>query len=388
MDPVSNPYSPGAGTKPAALVGRQEVSESWLTALVRVERGRTHSPFALVGLRGVGKTVLLAELDALAQKRNWISARIEADSDHSLRELLGEALYEPIHDLVRPNIGERVLKLLKTAASFKASYSAEGVWNFGLDLSATPGGGADTGEIDTDLRKLVRELSAVAGDDGHGLAILIDEAQDLSVEDLRALCVVAHRASQEGWPFLVALAGLPSLRSVLAEAKSYAERFSFFGIRELTEEAARKALTLPADEENVDWSQEALTKIIAASGRYPYFLQQFGKDSWDAAEQSPISSRDADLGIAVGTNSLDNGFFNVRWDRATKGEKAYMRAMAIDQDQGSSSGEVAARLGKSPSSCGPIRAQLIAKGLIYSPDHGVIAFTVPHMYKYIEKQPR
>ncbi|MEP9395633.1 ATP-binding protein [Gordonia sp. VNQ95] len=387
MDAVGNPYSPGAGRRPAALVGRDPAIAEWQNSLRRAEKDRIDSPQVLIGRRGVGKTVLLARFASEARERDWVVARIEASHDLNFREALGEALYEPLSDMVRPGVGERVVKALKTASSFKASYSSDGVWSFGLDFTASPGGGADTGVIETDLRKLIRELADAAASIGVGLAVLIDEAQDLEVDDLRALCVVAHQAAQDDWRFLLAFAGLPSLRGMLAQARSYSERFRYVGVEELDESAARAALILPARDEGVEWSDAALDEVITASGCYPYFLQQFGKETWDVAGGSPIDRRDAAYGIALGNNHLDRGFFSVRWDRATKAEKDYMRAMAQDSGEDSQSGEIASRLGRSIGSLGPTRANLISKGLVFAPNHGVVAFTVPHMHLFIAKQP-
>jgi hypothetical protein len=200
MDPVLNPYSPGAGRKPAALVGRDQPRSDWNVALDRVEAGRSNQPFVLYGLRGVGKTVLLSDFRRSADGREWIVAQVEAGGDKDLREALGEALHAPLADLARPSAGRRLAKALKTALSFKASYDATGTWNFGLDLSGASGGGADTGVFETDLRKLVQDLAAAAEEEGVGVAILIDEAQDLSKSELIAICAIAHASAQDDSP--------------------------------------------------------------------------------------------------------------------------------------------------------------------------------------------
>lgn len=388
MDAVLNPYSPGAGRPPAALVGRDSQQEAWRVALERVHHGRTAQPLVLYGLRGVGKTVLLTGFAKTARGREWIVAQVEAGAGKSLREALGEALHGPLADLARPSAGKRLLKALKTALSFKASYDATGSWNFGLDLAETPGGGADTGVLETDLAKLVQDLSAAAQEEGVGLAILIDEAQDLTDGELVAICSTAHAAGQNGWPILFALAGLPSLPRVLAEAKSYAERlFIFERIEHLSGDLAREALTEPAATEQVGWDDDAVTFVVTETQGYPYFLQQFGQDTWNAATGPDVTLADARLGAANGRAALDNGFFRARWDRATRAEQRYLRAMALDGDAGSSSGEVAGRLGAGTNSFGPARANLISKGLIYAPEHGVVAFTVPGMADFIRRQP-
>lgn len=229
-----NPYSPGAGRKPSALVGRDRQRAEWTHAIQRIERGRSAQPVVLYGLRGVGKTVLLSDFRRTAAGADWIVAQVEAGADRSLREGLGEALHGPLSDLARPNAGSRLLRALKTALTFKASYDTTGSWSFGLDLSNASGGGADTGSFETDLRKVILDVSAAAEEEGVGLAILIDEAQDLAVDELTALCAIAHRAMQDDWKVLFALAGLPSLPWILAEAKSYSERFSTNRSKHLT----------------------------------------------------------------------------------------------------------------------------------------------------------
>ncbi|KJQ55468.1 ATP-binding protein [Microbacterium sp. SA39] len=386
MDPVRNPYSPGAGRKPAALVGRDKALKAWATSIERTRIGRTDQPVILYGLRGVGKTVLLSEFRRNAAKRDWIVAQIEAGAGKTLRELVGEALYAPLADIARASAGKRLLKAIKTALSFKASYDTNGIWSFGLDLDGTPGGGADTGILDTDLKKLIHDLAEAAEEEGVGLAILIDEAQDLDPAELITLCTVAHAAAQDNWAVLFGFAGLPSLPRILAEAKSYAERFEYFKIEQIEEDVVSEALSIPAAQEDATWDDEAIELVVAASGRYPYFLQQFGQETWNVASGPNIRAAEAQLGILQGYNQLDNGFFRARWDRATPAEQAYLRAMAPDGDAGSSSGEVAGRMNKKPKSLGPTRANLISKGLVYAPEHGVVAFTVPGMADFIGRQ--
>lgn len=387
MDPVINPYVPGAGRKPAALVGRDSVVRSWDVALQRAEAGVTDQPFVLYGLRGVGKTVLLSQLRRDAQAREWWVVQLEAGGGASLRKMLGEGLYEPLSDISRPSAGRRVLKALKTALSFKASYDESGTWTFGVDLAGVAGGGADSGVLDTDLRKIVKDVSLAAQEEGVGLAVLIDEAQDLTGEELITLAVVAQAAAQDGWPVLFGLAGLPSLPQTLAEAKSYSERFQFTYIERLSQSDAESALVLPALAAGVHWTEDALAHVVTAAGRYPYFIQQFGQESWNAAGGSQVELADARVGVASGQQQLDNGFFRARWDRTTPSEKAYLRAMCPEGDAGIGSGEVASRMGRSLATLGPARAKLISKGLVYAPDHGVVAFTVPGMAAFIERQP-
>lgn len=344
----------------------------------------------LYGLRGVGKTVLLVDFQSIAERADWIVGYTEAGAGKPLREMLADALQMPLADLARPSAGQKIRTALKTFLSFNASVTSEGTWTFGLDLDKDSGGGANTGSLDFDLAKMVRDVSSAAAEEGVGLALLIDEAQDLTIEELTALCAIAHTAAQRNWPVLITLAGLPSLPVKLAEAKSYAERlFTYHPVRELADPDAREAIVEPAREHDVDWDEDAVDHVINATGGYPYFLQEYGQSSWaEAADDTKrITLRDAEIGGLVALRDLDNGFFRVRWERATPKEREYLQAMAVDGDNGSSSGEVARRLQKKAAALGPTRASLINKGLIYAPEHGRIAFTVPRMADFITRQP-
>lgn len=388
MRKALNPYSPGAGRTPAAFVGRDSEIEAWFVGMQRVEAHLSARPLALYGLRGVGKTVLLNQMRRDAEGRGWLTAKVEAGSGKSLRQALGEALYGPLSDLARPSAGARLLKALRTALSFKASYDSSGTWSFGIDLDDVPGGGADSGVLETDLGKLLKDLSFGAAEEGGGLAVLIDEAQDLAREELTALCAVAHQASQDDWPLLLAVAGLPSLPRDLSEARSYAERlFEYHHVHTLGPSQSRDALASPAQSAGVEWEDAALEFVIEGAVGYPYFLQQYGESSWNEADSSPITLTDARVGVAAGTAALDAGFFRSRWDRATPMERDYLRAMAEDLGADSLSGQVARRMGRSAGSIAPARANLIAKGLIYAPEHGRVAFTVPGMDAFIRRQP-
>jgi hypothetical protein len=387
MDPVLNPYAPGAGRPPAALVGRTEPLAAWDVGLRRVEAGRDAQSLVLYGLRGVGKTVLLNRFARVARRRSWLVTQVEARAGQTMRAMVGEGFHDNLVDLARPGVGARVLKALRTALSFKASYDSTGRWSFGLDLDGAPGGGADTGAFESDLGKLLRDLAGAAEEQGVGVAVLVDEAQDLPTEELVGLCAIVHSANQRGDRLVVALAGLPSLPRRLAEAKSYAERlFRFHRVAQLEPPAAAEAVVEPARREGVRWQDAAVDLVVAESGGYPYFLQQFGQETWNAATGPVVSLPDARVGVAMGRLALDGGFFRARWDRATPAEKEYLRAMAVDGDDGSATGEVAARLGKRITSLGPTRANLISKGLIYSPDHGVVAYTVPAMAAFVRRQ--
>jgi hypothetical protein len=389
VDAVRNPYEPGAGRPPAALVGRDPIIDQWLTSLRRVETGRSARPIALYGLRGVGKTVLLARLAREAQDRGWIVAQVEAGTDKPLRVALTEQLHGPLANLAVPTAGERLRRALKTAMSFfRLSYDAQTAsFTYEIDLSQTGGGGADTGLLETDLGKLIEDLSAAAAESAHGLALLIDEAQDLSPQERVAVCVAAHQVSQRGSACLIALAGLPSLPRVLAEAKSYAERlFDFHEVERLPDDVARLALIEPAALEDTPWDADAVDFVVGRASGYPYFLQQYGQETWNVALGDVLTLTDARVGAERAQLALDVGFFRSRWERATPSEKRYLQAMAADGDAGSGTGDVASRLGMRPSSLGPVRAGLIGKGLVYAPAHGRIAFTVPGMAEFALRQ--
>lgn len=388
MDPITNPYSPGAGRLPAALVGRETQLGAWKTAIARVQAGRDAQSIALYGLRGVGKTVLLNRFSRLGRDMNWIVAQIEAKPGTSMRHLISEALRGELTELARPGLGRRVLTALKTYLSFKASYETSGTWSFGLDLKDAEGGGADSGAFEPDLGKLLKDLCGAAEERGIGVALLIDEAQDLPTEELVALCSILHGATQRQERLVVALAGLPSLPRKLAEAKSYAERqFGFHVIDALSQADAADALIDPAVDEGVNWDPQAVAYVTARAGGYPYFLQQYGQEVWNVADGSAIELADARHGVAIGQLALDSGFFRIRWDRATPAEREYLKAMAVDGDAGSLTGAVADRLHKKITAIGPTRANLISKGLVYSPDHGLVAYTVPAMAAFVRRQP-
>lgn len=387
MDELTNPYSPGAGIRPAALVGRDNELRGWDVSLERLENQRPARSVALQGLRGVGKTVLLGEFERRASTRDWITAMVEADVEQPLRQALVQALYPTLVELAKPSAGQRVRRLLRTFTSFSVKVGAAGTSSFGVDLSAEAPGGADTGNLRLDLTQLGRDLSAAAVESGRGVALLIDEAQDLTRDEFTAVCALSHQAGQQGWPLLVALAGLPSLPRVLSEAKSYPEQlFVYREITQLTDDAAHKALAEPASQEGARWRDDAMHFVVTETAGYPYFLQEYGQATWNAAAGPDLTLTDARVGAASGQAHLDTGFYRSRWERATPAQRDYLRAMAQDDSGPSQSSEVAGRLGKTPTGLGPVRDALIKKGLIYAPEHGQIAFTVPRMSDFIARQ--
>ena len=388
MDERNNPYSPGAGLRPAALVGRDGELQDWSVALDRIENARSARSIVLHDLRGVGKTVLLGEFQQQAEDRKWVSVMIEANTGRPLRVALARALYPVVRELVRPKAGDTLKKALATFKAFSVKVDATGAWSFGLDVAPAQGRG-DSGELETDLSELIKDLAEAAQERSRGLAILIDEAQDLNNDELKALCAICHQGGQREWPFLLALAGLPNLPKVLSEAKSYAERlFTYREITQLEQDAARQALTEPAAAEGVSWDEAAVSYVVQETRSYPYFLQEYGQATWNAAGGTTLTYNDARVGAESGQAHLDAGFYRARWERAAPAQRAYLQAMAQDGEGPSQSGEVATRLGKTSTGVGPIRDSLIKKGLIYSPEHGQIAYTVPGMADFIARQPQ
>lgn len=391
MDPTLNPYSPGAGLRPRDLAGRGVEIERFDILRGRAARQLTSRSVVMTGLRGVGKTVLLNELAERARQDGWIVGKVEADRSQGgrpFREQVSQTLNRALREAMGSSqIADKFRRALATFKSFSLRTDPNGGLAIGIEIDPERGR-ADTGSLQTDLTDLGIDLAAAAADRGAGAALFIDEMQDLTEEELAAVCQACHEAGQREAQFYVVGAGLPSLPGVLAEARSYAERlFDYWPIGALAAGDASDALTRPAAEVDVEWQGAAVDAVVERSAGYPYFLQEFGKATWDFALGPSITGDDAHAGIRAGTDSLDHGFFRSRWERATPGERDYMKAMAADGDGPSQSGEVARRLGRKSTAVGPTRAQLIYKGLVYAPEHGVIAFTVPGMADFITRQP-
>lgn len=388
MEPQLNPYNPGSGVQPSFLAGRDDEIAAFDLLVARTGNSRPARPMILSGLRGVGKTVLLRRLKALADHHQWLTIKFEArpgavgatEARHTFaRELQAASRkYTPMA------AGRaKVVQLLRTVSSFSTSVGVKGV-TLGVEVDPTR---ATTGLIDVDIRDVVEDVAGALRGLKKGFAVFIDEMQDLDDEFTAALLSAQHHASQEGLPFFVIGAGLPNLPGKLAESRSYAERlFDYRTIGKLKDEDAKEAFTAPAGQVGQSYSLDALEAITAASGQYPYFIQEFGSAMWQVANKSPFNPSDADAAIILGRERLDAGFFPSRWQRATKAEREYLNAMARDDEGPSQTGDVAARLQKKIQSLGPIRAQLISKGLVYAPEHGQIAFTVPGMAGFIERQ--
>lgn len=395
MDPIQNPYAPGAGQRPPELAGRDEQLRAFDVVLERVQKGRPERSLILTGLRGVGKTVLLNTLRSAAVRKGWGTGKLEARPDQGLRRPLASALHQAVRELGHPQADD-ALAVIKAFAQRDAAPGTKlrEQWNPGIDVPAAKGR-ADSGDIEIDLVELFTDLGGLAGDVGKGIGVFIDEMQDLGPEDVSALCAACHELSQSGQPLIVVGAGLPHLPAVLSASKSYSERlFRYQRIDRLAREAADRALTSPAEDEGAAYDDEALAALYAATGGYPYFIQAYGKATWDLAPTSPISLNDVHVAAPYAEEELAVGFFGSRYERATPGEREYLRAMSevaaaaeeTDEVETVATADVAAQLGKKPQSLSPARDALLKKGLIYSGERGRIAFTVPHFGRYLREQ--
>ena len=394
MDPVRNPYAPGAGQRPPELAGRDRELRQFDVVLERVARGRPERSLVLTGLRGVGKTVLLNALRSQAIGRLWGTGKIEARPDQSLRRPLAGAVHMAVRELTpRHRDPTRVDAFLGVLKAFALRSAPDGArlrerWQPGIDVPASSGR-ADTGDIEVDLVELLVDAAGVARDVGVGIAVFVDEMQDIPEPDVSALCAACHELSQQGLPLVVVGAGLPHLPAVLSASKSYSERlFRYVRIDRLDRSAADQALVAPAADEGVAFDPAALDALYAATDGYPYFVQAYGKGTWDNAPNSPVTARDVLVASPEAEAELAVGFFGSRYERATPAERDYLRAMASLSEVSDSAvptGDVANHLGRKPSSLSPARDSLIKKGLVYSAERGTIAFTVPHFGEYLRK---
>jgi len=385
MDSVRNPFAPGAGSQPPELAGREEIITAADTALQRVILGRPAQSQMLLGLRGVGKTVLLNKIEQIADGLGYLTSFIEAPEDRKLVDLL----YPRIHQLLRKlsyiegskAAAHAALRALRSFASiFRIS-----VGDFDVSVDPEPGV-ADSGNLEYDLTDLFLKVGEAAKSAKKGWALLIDEVQYLSGEELAALIVAMHRINQKGLPVLMFGAGLPAIAALSGDAKSYSERlFIFPKVDALSNADAAEAIRQPIEEEGESIDPDLIARIVALTRGYPYFLQEWGYQVWNASPQSPISVDCLERAGVEALRRLDEGFFKVRIDRLTPKEKEYVIAMARLGSGPYRSSDVADMLGEKLTTLGPRRAQIIAKGMIYSPAHGDIAFTVPMFDEYLKR---
>jgi AAA ATPase-like protein len=379
VDPIKNPYSPGAGSPPPELAGRNAVREQLRIALARIRQGRPSKSVLMVGLRGVGKTVLLDQIRKDAEASGIYAVRTEAPESRSLPALLAPQVRQALLRISREQAAIKTAKrALRALAGFaKALKIKYKDIELGIDYEPEPGL-ADNGDLEMDLGLLLEQVALAGRDARTAVVIFIDELQYVEEDQFAALISALHRCAQNALPLTLVGAGLPQLRGMAGKAKSYAERlFDFPVIDALGAAEAERAIVKPARDEGVDYAVEAVAAIIAKTKGYPYFLQEWGKHAWDAAKQSPITLADVEAASITAIAALDASFFGVRFDRLTPAEKTYLRAMS---DLGSGphrSGDIAERLHRKVTSLAPVRSALIAKGMIWSPSHGDTAFTVP-----------
>ncbi len=387
MNPVDNPFAPGAGTPPPELAGRDAVREKMSLCIKRLRKGRPAKSMMLVGLRGVGKTVLLDQMMKDAMADGVLTIRVEAPEGRSLPAMLAPQLRLGLLKLSKVDAAKDIaIRGLRALAGFASKLKLTyGDIEVGLDYESEPGL-ADNGDLEGDLTALLEQVGAAAAAAGTLVAIFIDELQYVEEAQMAALISALHRCAQLQLPLTVVGAGLPQLRGRMGEAKSYAERlFEFPSIGPLLPHEAAAAIEKPIKEEGADVESEAVELIVRYTHGYPYFLQEWGKHAWDIARASPITSKDVEAASAEAIATLDESFFRVRFDRLTPTEKRYLRAMASLGPGPHRSGDIAAVLSRDSTSLAPIRSNLIAKGMVWSPTHGDTAFTVPLFDEFMQR---
>lgn len=387
MDPIRNPFAPGAGTPPPELAGRDELRAALQISLQRTRLGRPAKSAMLVGLRGVGKTVLLDRIRMDAEAAGIHTIRVEAPEGRSLPAMLAPQLRQALLRLSAMDAAkDYAIKGLRALAGFasklKATYNDIEV---GFDFDAEPGL-ADNGDLEHDLQALFEQVGMAAKAAGTAVAMFVDELQYVEEDQLAALITAMHRTEQRQLPIILVGAGLPQLRGQMGNAKSYAERlFDFPDIGPLPEDAASRAIVLPIQSEDAAIEANAVQRILALTHGYAYFLQEWGSHTWRVAQASPITLQDVEVASAQAIAALDESFFRVRFDRCTPKEKRYLRAMAELGAGPHRSGDVAACFNAKVSSLAPTRSSLIKKGMVWSPNHGDTAFTVPMFDAFMKR---
>jgi len=385
MDPIRNPFAPGAGSQPPELAGRDQIIEDARTALQRVLRGRHSRSQILLGLRGVGKTVLLNKIQELAEANDHLTSLIEAPEQKPLSELLYPKLVQVLRKLSLKEASKAAAhRALRALRGFASVFKVE-MGDVAISVDPEPGL-ADSGNLEYDLSELFVQIGEAAKSAGKGWTLLIDEVQYLNERDLSALIVALHRCNQKKLPVLFFGAGLPQAAALSGEAKSYAERlFTYPPVGPLDPKSAADAIRNPIEDEGESIEDGALELIVFETQAYPYFLQEWGYQVWETADRSPISVADALSASRHAIDRLDAGFFKVRLDRLSKRERDYVMAMAGLGDGPYRSSDVSDVLGEKVQALGPVRASIIRKGMIYSPSHGDVAFTVPLFEDYLRR---
>ncbi len=384
MDPIANPYAPGAGSRPPALTGRDSEIEAFRILIGRLGAGRSAKGLMICGLRGVGKTVLLTTFRDMAEHSKFQAGFSEITHDIEFKSTIARLVRRIILDL---KLTEKAKDAVWRAAGILKAFSIkipDGP-EFGINIEAIRGRG-DSGNLAEDLSDLFVALGEAAKEKGTGVILFLDEIQFLQRPDLEALIAATHQVSQRNLPMAVIGAGLPQLPKIAGEAKSYAERlFDFPKIDRLDKKAAREALEKPAQEHRVSFSAEATDAILKFTECYPYFLQEYGKHVWNVAKNNRIVEADVDAAREKVVTQLDENFFRVRIDRTTPAEKNYIVAMAYLGKGPYKTGDISTKLKKSTTTVAPLRGILINKGLIYSPSHGITDFTVPQFDDFLRR---
>ena len=388
MDPRKNPYAPGAGTPPPALVGREALLDACTIAVDRIKNRLPAKGQMITGLRGVGKTVLLNRFFRIAERHGLESVLIEAPEDGEFLKTLAKELRRTLLKLEsRGAVTDAIKRAIGALMNFSVTAGVDqtGSLEFGIKPTGELGI-ADSGDTEIDLRDLFSALGEVAEEHGTAIFIAIDELQYLSRKELGALIGSAHRTTQRELPVLIMGAGLPNLPALAGEAKTYAERlFDFHEIGSLKKDDIFAAISKPANELGVEITDDALTEIVRVTEGYPYFVQEWAHDTWDAGTTSPLSVDDVYRASDTVTERLDRSFFRVRFDRLTPKEQQYLRAMAELGPGPHGSGDIASVYGMSVNSAARVRDVLIEKGMLYSPGHGKTAFTVPLFDRFLKR---
>lgn len=388
MDPILNPYTPNAGAQPPAILGRDDQLQRFDLLLRRLRRGRTEQSMIITGLQGVGKTVLLGRFFKTALAQDWvvIDEEVSKHDDDDFRRNLASWIRTALFTLSpKARWNDRLKRAASVLKSFSVSVDPEGTLTAGIDLDAQEGV-ADRGSLQHDLTDLLVAVGEAAQSAERGLVLLFDEVQFLSKPQLEALITALHKTVQRALPVTMVGAGLPQIAELAGDARSYAERlFVFPAIGNLEGEDARRALTEPAEQEGAMWTDDALDLAVNVTGGYPYFLQELGYAVWPIARGGRITRTDVRDALPQYEAKLDSSFFRVRLDRATDLQRVYLRAMADLGPEPQKAADVAARMGRTSPQVAPTRAELINMGLLYTPEHGYAAFTVPHFDQFMRR---
>ncbi len=384
MDPLRNPFSPGAGAQPPELAGRDEIIEAARVALARIRLGRPEKSQMLLGLRGVGKTVLLNRIAEMAEEDDYLVLHLEAPEGQRLAEYLAPGLKSVLLKLSKiESAKELATKGLGALRGFAGAFKVS-IGPVGIGVTEAPS--ADSGNLELDLPELLLAVGAAARAAKRSVGIFLDEVQYLTETDFRSLIVAMHRISQKQLPIVLFGAGLPQVAALAGDAKSYAERlFDYPEVGPLKPDAAKTAILEPIRAEDADIKSSALDMLVEITRGYPYFIQEWGKHTWNTANSSPITKADVANATRSATEALDKNFFRVRFDRLTPREQDYVRAMAELGPGPHRSGNIAEMLRSTVESMGPLRSALIRKGMIWSPAHGDTAFTVPMFDEFMRR---